>query len=289
MRVDSRTLSRQGVRIALIGVLAGAGCATKGDIRVLQEEIGALANRQANELADFETLVRASQDTLSGQTGLYLELRREVLQRLDELHQRILILIEVEGQNQRTLASLRDQVEMMQRAPVVVPDSSEVGLPVEEAEGPEAHFEAAVLMYNRGSNVTARRAFDVFLANYPNHELAADATFFLSDLDLQDDRVEEAIEGFMRVPRMYPASPRVPEALYRAALLQDELGETDEARRLLERVIGGFPDSDAAELARGALERIPRRSARNLHAPQPRVRGGVGRRAAAPGPLGRPA
>lgn len=250
-------MPRHVVLIALIGVLAGAGCATKGDIRVLQEEVGALADRQARDLADFETLVRAGQDTLSGQTGLYLELRREVLQRLDELLQQMLILIEVEGQSQRAMASLRDQVEMMQRAPVVVQDSGDVGLPLEDVEGPDAHFEAALVMYNRGSNVTARRGFDEFLANYPNHELAGDATFFLSDLDLQEERLEDAIEGFMRVPMMYPDSPRVPEALYRAALLHDELGDTEEARNLLERVISGFPDSDVAEDAQQKLQELP--------------------------------
>ena len=242
---------------ALISAMVGAGCATKGDIRNLQDEVGDLGARQASALADFETLVRAGQDTLSGQTGLYLELRRDVLQRLEALHQEVLILLEVGGQNQRTLASLRDQVEMMQRAPVVLPDSGDIGLPVEEAEGPEAHFEAAMLMYDRGSNVTARRGLDDFLGSYPNHELAADATYFLSDLDLQEERLEDAIEGFMRVPMMYPDSPRVPDALYRAALLHDELGDTEEARNLLERVINGFPDSEFAELARQKLQEIP--------------------------------
>jgi tol-pal system protein YbgF len=245
------------VLTALIAVVAGAGCATKGDIRDLQEEVSALAARQASELADFAMLVRASQDTLSGQTGLYLELRREVLQRLDEIDQQLLIILEVEGQSQRALASLRDQIEMMQRAPVLVPDSSEAGVPGEEAEGPEAHFEAAMLMYNRGSNVTARRGFDEFLASYPNHELAGDATYYLSDLDLQEERIEDAIEGFMRVPQMYPASPRVPEALYRAAILHQELGDIEEARTLFERVINGFPDSDVAEPAQQRLQEIP--------------------------------
>lgn len=253
----SAAVPRTVLLTALIAATAGAGCATKGDIRNLQEEVSALAARQAGALADFETLVRASQDTLSGQTGLYLELRREVLQRLEELHREVLILLEVGGQNQRTLASLRDQVEMMQRAPVVLPDSGDIGLPVEEAEGPEAYFEAAMLMYDRGSNVTARRGLDDFLAIYPNHELAGDATYFLSDLDLQEERLEDAIEGFMRVPQMYPASPRVPDALYRAALLHDELGDAEEARNLLERVINGFPDSDFAELAQQKLQEIP--------------------------------
>ncbi len=242
--------------MALAASLAG-GCATKGDIRDVRAEIGAHAVRQEAALADFEALMRASQDTLSGQTGLYLELRREVLRRLDEIDRQLLVLLEVEGQSQRALASLRDQVEMLQRAPVVVPDSARTGLGAEEAEGPEAHFEAAMLMYDRGSNVTARRGLDGFLAAYPNHELAADATFFLSDLDLQEGRLEDAVEGFMRVPQMYPASPRVPEALYRAALLREELGDVEEARGLLERVIDGFPDADVAELAQRRLREIP--------------------------------
>jgi tol-pal system protein YbgF len=256
-RGSALSLSKHVLRAAVIAAVAVAGCATKGDIRNLRQEVGALAARQASALADFETLVRASQDTVSGQTGLYLDMRREVLQRLDEIHQQQLILLEVVGQSQRALASLRDRVEMMQRAPVVMPDSSEAGVPVDEAEGPEAHFEAALLMYNRGSNVTARRGFDEFLASYPNHELAGDATYYLSDLDLQEERLEDAIEGFMRIPQMYPASPRVPEALYRAAILQDELGDSEQARTLLERVINGFPDSDVAEPAQQRLQEIP--------------------------------
>lgn len=250
-------MPRKALLTALLAAVAVAGCATKGDVRDLREEVSALAARQEGALADFEGLMRASQDTISGQTGLYLELRREVLQRLDEILQRVLIVLEVEGQTQRTLASLRDQIEMMQRAPMVMSDSGEVGLPLEEAEGPEPHFEAAMVMYNRGSNVTARRALDDFLAIYPNHELAGDATFYLSDLDLQEERLEDAIEGFMRVPEMYPASPRVPEALFRAAILHQELDNVEEARNLLERVINGFPDSDIAELARQRLQEIP--------------------------------
>ena len=77
-------MPRKVLLSALVAAVAGAGCATKGDIRDLQEEVSALADRQTVALADFENLVRASQDTLSGQTGLYLDLRREVLQRLDE-------------------------------------------------------------------------------------------------------------------------------------------------------------------------------------------------------------
>ncbi len=250
-------MPRQVFLTALFAVMAGAGCATKGDIRDLQAEVSSLAARQASELDAFEALVRASQDTLSGQTGLYLELRREVLQRLDAIDQQLLILLEVGGQSQRAMASIRDLVEMLQRAPVFVADSSDVGLPAEEMEGPEAHFEAAMRAYNRRSNVTARHAFDQFLATYPVHELAGDATFFLSDLDLQEERVEDAIEGFMRVPEMYPDSPRVPEALYRAAILHQELGDTEEARTLLERVINGFGDTDVAELAQQRLQEIP--------------------------------
>ena len=256
-RVSAFPLPRQVVLTALIAAVAGAGCATKGDIRDLREEVSALADRQSRDLTDFETLLRASQDTLSGQSSLFLQLRGDLLQQLDEIRELLLTLGESLGQNQRAMAALRDRVEMLQRAPVVVPDSSETGVAEEVAEGPDALFEVTTVLYNRGSNVTARRGFDQFLATYPNHELAGHATFFLSDLDVQEGRIEEAIEGFMRVPQMYPASPMVPDALYRAAILHEELGESEEARNLLERVVSGFPDSGVAELAEQRLQGIP--------------------------------
>ena len=105
---------------------------------------------------------------------------------------------------------------------------------------------------------TARRAFERFLQAYPNHSLAADARYFLAEIMVQEGRYQEAVEAFLRIPEMYPTSSRVPEALYRAGVLNlEELDDPEEARRHLERVVNSYPDSGVANLARERLQEIP--------------------------------
>jgi TolA-binding protein len=58
------------------------------------------------------------------------------------------------------------------------------------------------------------------------------------------------------IPTRYPTAARVPDALFRIALLQAETGNPQEARRTLERIINTYPDSGVAFLARDRLEEL---------------------------------
>jgi TolA-binding protein len=73
---------------------------------------------------------------------------------------------------------------------------------------------------------------------------------------VQEDDLEGALEAFLRIPEFHPTSPEVPQALYRAAVLHIEMGDPDEARVLLERVVNSYPDSGAAILAQERLREI---------------------------------
>jgi TolA-binding protein len=53
----------------------------------------------------------------------------------------------------------------------------------------------------------------------------------------------------------YTDSPRAPTALYRLGLMAEQEGDIDQARVYYERVVTGYPRSDAAELARAKLNR----------------------------------
>ncbi len=56
--------------------------------------------------------------------------------------------------------------------------------------------------------------------------------------------------------RLSPSSPRVPDALYRIAKLQQDMGNTDEARATLQRIINTYSDAPIAMLARDMLSEI---------------------------------
>ena len=108
--------------------------------------------------------------------------------------------------------------------------------------------------FNRGSLNTARMAFTGFLAGFPDHPLAPNAQFSLADILEQENRLDEAIEEFLRVTELYPAADRVPVALYRIGAIYVQQENFEEAVIYLERVVNTYPDSGAADLAEEQLQ-----------------------------------
>ena len=119
-----------------------------------------------------------------------------------------------------------------------------------------ALYNAGVDNFNRGNLGTARAAFQDFLDQFPNHPSVPRARMNLAEIMVQENDPRGAIEQFLSVREHHPAAPEVPEAMYRAALLHVELGEEDEARDLLERVVNTYPDEAVAELAREELAKL---------------------------------
>lgn len=242
------------------------GCATKGDLRDLRGEIQALAAQHRLAMEQIEGLNLAVQDTLRGQSDALFESRGETVRLLRAIEQQLLTLHELTGQNQRALATLRDLTE--NRRPTALPpirtDPEEGGqvLDVEFAPDPAGAqaavetFNAGVRAFNRGSVTTARRAFQQFLQQYPNDPLAPDAHYYLSDLLVQEDRLDEAIQAFLRIPERFPTAEKVPDALYRVGVVYIALDELQDARQYLQRVINSYPGTTAAQSAQDRLNEI---------------------------------
>lgn len=258
----------RGLLLALGACLAVpllSGCATKGDMRDLQSEVRRLYERQDSILMRLEALTRANRDSILTMSDVVFDLRGDLGQQLGEIRNQLVTLQELTGQNQRSLAALRDQVEARTRlAPPSQPATDTMsegggGGPSEgrTTGGAEDLYNAGITQFNRGSFLTARRAFERFLETYPTHALAPDAHFYLAQTLVQEGRFQEAVQEFQRVPEMFPGSPRVPQALYRIGILYlEELDDTAEARRYLERVVNSYPDSGVAELAQQRLREI---------------------------------
>jgi len=110
--------------------------------------------------------------------------------------------------------------------------------------------------YGRGSLNTAQMAFRSFLENFPDHQLAPRAQFFLADILEQENRPDEAVAEFLRVAELYPSADQVAMALYRIALIYVEQENVDEAVIYLERLTNTYPDSGPAEIAQELLQEI---------------------------------
>ena len=82
------------------------------------------------------------------------------------------------------------------------------------------------------------------------------ASKLAADILVQENRLDEAKDAFLRIPELFPTAQRVPWALYRVALLEIEMDNLDGAREYLNRVVNTYPSSGVAELARERLQEI---------------------------------
>lgn len=259
-----------------IGVLvpALAACATKSDFRTLESEVRALAARQDTAtlaLRRVQRVNRAVIDSVGALSGSVFEFRGDVSNRLLSIQDQLLLLGELVGQSQRSLATMREeliaqreQLDERLRARGEPGDTLDVaGGEVGDQEvvgggdADDVAFASLLQALDRGNLNTARRGAERFIAMYPNSRFAPAAHLHLGELLSGEERLADAVATYLEVPRLFPTAEEVPDALYRAGVLCIELNDFEQARQLLERLVNTYPGHRYVEQARERLQGIP--------------------------------
>lgn len=247
---------RRALLLGLIG-LVGAACATKQDVSQLEtsmvEQMREITDRQEAMLQQLGLAF----DSLDAQEQRLVRNRGEAQRSYDELADAIGRVMALVGQNNQLLMDLLEERRGRGSgtAVVTVPAGGREAPPQADDE-PSVFYAAAQTQFNREAYATARSGFEDFLANYPDHELAPDAQYFLAETYAEEDDVERAFAEYARVWELYPDSRRAPTALYKSGMLELQRGNTSAARRFFDRVVTGYPNSPEADLARDQLDRL---------------------------------
>ena len=218
--------------------------------------------RQDSLLAQLRVEALSTQDTLRTQSDQLFDFRGQVFRELRAIRQSLTTLEAMVGENQRGITGVRDQMANLRRTPAAQPPAGMLGeeggeaIPGQVAGNADDLWANAMEQFNRGSTSTARRAFQQFLQAYPTHDKAPDAYFYLADILVREDQLEEAVAAFREVQELFPTAARVPDALYRIALIQIELGNEDDAEQTLERIVNTYPGTGVALLAQDKLDEI---------------------------------
>ena len=101
----------------------------------------------------------------------------------------------------------------------------------------------------------AASGFLGFIKGYPNSTLQPSAHFWAAAALRQQRELGDAAKLFATVAERWPDDPKAAEALLAQADCEHEEGEFKTERRVLEKLVTRYPDSNAAQSAKPRLKK----------------------------------
>jgi len=236
--------------------------ASKGDVRVLQDELRALrssiAQTDTTRRAQADTamlLISRANDSLRALSNRFAAFQANVTGGMYDMNRQLLQIQELSGQSQRRLQELRASMEsraesMSAPAPTAAtPDTTKAA----GGPGPAQLFQIAFDQMQRGSFGVARSGFQELVEKYPTFDAVPSAQLYIGQSFAEEKNVVAADSVYQLVASKYPQSKAAPTALYKFALSLIAQKKTAPAKAALTRIVKDYPNSDEASLARDLL------------------------------------
>lgn len=132
-------------------------------------------------------------------------------------------------------------------APVTI--SSGSGASPEEEGAYLTSFDAL----KNGKYDDAIRGFRALLEKWPQGRYADNALYWSGEAYYVKRDYKSALAAFQAVLQRFPSSPKGPDAMLKTGLTQIELKQEAQGRETLQKLVGTYPQSNAAKLAQQRL------------------------------------
>jgi len=156
-----------------------------------------------------------------------------------------------------TTGTSNDTEDLTNSTESSVGDLSDTATAPEQPQGDsQAAYNQAFDTLREGDYASSASAFEQFLTDYPNAELAANARYWLGESYYVVRSFSQALTHFQAVIDNHPDSNKRPDALLKIGFVHFEQGRLDAARSALQQVISDYPDTTAANLAGQRLDQL---------------------------------
>ncbi|HWI41656.1 MAG TPA: tol-pal system protein YbgF [Verrucomicrobiae bacterium] len=125
-----------------------------------------------------------------------------------------------------------------------------------EQASPDTQYRNAMDALRGGNPVKARELFSRFLAANANHELAANARYWIGETYYEEKKYDKAILEFEEVVKNFPAKEKSAAALLKQAMAFGELGDAASAKFVYRRLAENYPQSEEAKKAKEKLKEL---------------------------------
>jgi len=151
-----------------------------------------------------------------------------------------------------------DRIEVRRTPPVAArsarPIARERELPTERGGDAANDYKVAVELVKANDHDKSVAALRAFIGNYPRHDFADNAQYWLGEAFYAAKQYSQALTEFRAVIETYPRGNKVPDALLKVGYCYQSLGQTEKAKAVLEQVVNLYPKTPPAALASKRLE-----------------------------------
>lgn len=127
-------------------------------------------------------------------------------------------------------------------------------IPPQAGDDPAGQYEMAFSLLKGGNAMAARNGFEEFLRTYPNHPLAANATYWLGESYYAQNDFDKAARIFAESYKKFPKGPKVADSLLKLGMSLGSGGKKKEACVALKQLKKEFPAGEGVTLRRADQE-----------------------------------
>lgn len=235
----------------------------QGNAQILQDgggvsrrQIEALNRQLAEQLSGLDTL-RVEFQSINGRLD---DLARDNQQRgadfglvRDDLGMQV-------GSLENRMLKLEEGVERLEKAVRRAAQAPPANATRVEAssDGPELLYKRALdNIRTKQQYAAGRQQLEEFLKQYPKHDLAVNARYWIGEALYGEKEYERAILQFQDVIQQFGDHPKAAAALFKQALSFKSLGDNPNARTTFQKLINSFPLAQEAEKAKQQLAALP--------------------------------
>ncbi|NEX12177.1 MAG: tol-pal system protein YbgF [Prosthecochloris sp.] len=255
---------RNAIIVGAIAVCTVAGCASKTDLYMVQDDVRQLkqqTNQSGGESAEVYAEVQKLRDEIASLQGTIEEMRYNAAARENAARQAILpsdasgietlpFPIDGPSSSPETAPTVDPSVTMADSATVRGGDA-----PVTAGSRDDrALFDAGMNAFNGYDYAEARKEFSALLSAYPQSALADDAQYYTAETYYNEKWYEKAILEYQLVIEKYPEGDKRPAAYFKQGLSFENIGDATNAGVRYKELIQLYPDSNEAGIVGPKLQ-----------------------------------
>jgi tol-pal system protein YbgF len=265
----------------LVLMIMMSGCASKGDLGIVQRDMDELKSRtlkmdkdlagmrsETKEgmeatikdfqksmdglrkgAADFQATLDTARVDMQSLAGKIDDVRIMTQKPADD----IALLKEDAG---RRLAALEERMEKQEKSLAEIQSRLAEMKTTMLEKRPEDLYQKGVEVFKSSDLVKARELFARFIELYPKNPLAANARYWTGETYYSEKNFDQAILEFQEVIKNFPDGEKAPAAMLKQAMSFNELGDGKSARFVLKKLIENYPVSPEAKLAGDKIKEL---------------------------------